>query len=396
MIRIFKLVLLVLSITIGTASAPAVADDGGKGKVLFYRAPMSSDVSPTPKKDEMGMDYIPVYESDAKEKVGTVKLSAERIQKLGVRTEAVERRDITHPVHALGTIQIDETRQTVIAPRFEGWIQKLSVNATGQKVKKGDVLFDFYSPQLLQIENEYLVSRSDMPAMKNSGGSLEKLRTLAVSEEEIQRLQRDKTASNSIAIRAPADGTVMEKTAIEGMKFSAGDTLYRLADLGNVWVVANVFEHDLSSIVVGQPVKVTIHAYEGKFFEGKVEFIYPDLNKDTRAAKVRIELPNADELFRKDMFVDATIDVKETDHVLAVPVSAVLNSGKRQSVLVDLGDGKFQPQSVKTGKRGGDYVEILDGLKEGDRVVTSANFLIDSESNLRAALQSFTAPEVKP
>ena len=388
-----------------SSMAKSSADD--KGKVLYYRNPMGlADTSPVPKKDVMGMDYVPVYENEAKDETGTVRISPERIQKLGVRAEQVERRILAQSVRAVGTIQIDETRQTVIAPRFEGWIEKLQADATGMQVKKGDPLFVFYSPDLTHIEAEYPFSHGQImanvggamaPATKHPmNGTIERLQSLAVPQDEIDRLLHEKTANYHITLRAPADGTVMEKRAIEGMKFSPGDMLYRLVDLSNVWVMVDVYEQDLARVAVGQAAKITIATFPGKIFEGKISFIYPDINKDTRTAKIRIDLPNPTGELRTDMYVSAELDTPTGTSVLAIPASAILNSGDKQIALVDLGDGRFQPHPVKIGATGGGYVEILDGLQEGNRVVTSANFLIDAESNMRAALQSFTAPEAKP
>lgn len=366
-------------------------------KILYYRNPMGlSDTSPVPKKDSMGMDYIPVYESEAKESTeGTVKLTPERVQRLGVKSETVELRDLSHTIHAVGTIQLDEAKQTVIAPRYEGYVEQLAIKTSGEKVRKGDVLLTFYSPQLVQIENEYLVSRSDSTDMKKvkTNGSLEKLRTLAVPDEEIQRLQREKTVNNNIALRAPADGTVLDKQAIDGMKFSPGDILYRLADLSDVWVIARIYEKDLAQVLPEQVVKVTVSTCPNQTFDGKVAFIYPDIDTDTRTAKVRIELPNPDGNLRLAMFADVKINSPVEKNVLAIPTSALLNSGEKQSVLVDLGDGRFRDQPVKLGVYTENYIQVIGGLKEGDRVVTSASFLIDAESNIRAALQNFAAPE---
>lgn len=370
-----------------TATKPS---DMTKGKILYYRNAMGlPDTSPVPKKDSMGMDYIPVYESDAAAQPGTVSISPERLQKLGVRTERVEKRSLAHPVRAVGTVQIDETRQTVIAPRFEGWISKLRVDATGRQVKKGEPLFDLYSPQLVQIEAEYLAF-AGTGAGEGKNGSLERLRRLAVPEEEIARLQRDKTVNNAITLRAPADGTVLEKQAVLGMKFSSGDTVYRLADLSNVWVMADIYEQDLARVAVGQRAKISIDAFPGKMLTGTVGFIYPTINKETRTAKVRINMRNPAGELRTDMYANVEIAVMAGHGVLSVPASAILNSGKTQVILVERGEGRFQPRPVKTGAQGDGYVEILQGVAAGDKVVTSANFLIDAESNLRAALQSFT------
>lgn len=378
-----------------------------KGKILYYRNPMGlPDTSPMPKKDNMGMDYIPVYESERKDEAGTVQISPERIQKLGVRTEVISKRNLGQSVRAVGTVQIDERRQTVIAPRFEGWVEKLQADATGIQVKKGDPLFTFYSPDLTHIEAEYPFAHSQImadmsgamdPATRHPmNGTVERLQNLAVPQEEIVRLLHEKTANYHIIFRAPTDGTIMEKRAIEGMKFMSGDMLYRLVDLSNVWVMVDVYEQDLARVAVGQTATITITAFPGKTFEGKVGFIYPDINKDTRTARIRIDLPNPTGELRTDMYASVELGNGTENSVVAIPASAILNSGEKQIVLVDFGDGRFAPHQIKIGARGRDYAEVLEGLNEGDRVVTSANFLIDAESNMRAALQSFTAPEAKP
>ena len=369
----------------------------GKGNILYYRNPMGlPDTSPVPKQDAMGMDYVPVYASEAQAERGTVTLPSERIQKLGVRTESVERRSLSHPIRAVGTVQIDETRQTIVAPRCEGWIGKLRVNATGQQVKKDEPLFDFYSPELIQIETDYLSFVVADLGKGYKNGSIEKLRTLAVPEEEIARLQKEKTVNHAITLRAPSDGTVLDKQAVEGMKFSSGDTLYRLADLSNVWALVDVYEQDLAQMVVGQSAVVTLNAYAGKSFEGKVGFIYPAINKETRTAKLRIDLPNLTGELRTDMYANVEIGTLPRENVLTVAAESVLNSGASKTVLLDLGEGRFKPQPVTTGVEGDGRVEIIEGVKEGDRVVTSASFLIDAESSIRAALQDFSTPEKNP
>lgn len=361
------------------------------GKILYYRNPMGlADTSPVPKQDSMGMDYIPVYENEARAEPGTVQVGAERVQRLGVRTEAAARRDMARTVHAVGTIQVDETRQTVVAPRFEGWIGKLTADATGRQVKKGDALFDFYSPQIVQIEAEYLSLAA------GDSRSVGRLTTLAVPDGEIKRLQRERTINNAITYRAPIDGTIMEKQAVAGMRFASGDTLYRLVDLSTVWAVVDIYEQDLERVSVGQPAQVTLNAYPDKIFEGKVAFVYPALNPATRTAKARIELPNPDGLLRTDMYAAVALTATGGGDALAVPASAVLDGGTRKTVLIDRGEGLFQSRPVKTGAESGGYVAILDGVSEGERVVTNASFLIDAESNMRAALQNLAPVEQKP
>ncbi|MDE2029550.1 MAG: efflux RND transporter periplasmic adaptor subunit [Alphaproteobacteria bacterium] len=384
---------LALLITASGVGQACAADQ--EGKILYYRDPMGGATSPTPMKDSMGMDYVPVYAAKAGEAPGTVTLTAERIQQLGVQTATVERHDLARTVHAVGTVQIDETRQTLVSPRFSGWIEKLDADATGMQVKKGDPLFVFYSPELTHIEAEYPFSHA-LNGPHAANGTIERLQSLAAPPEEIARLQKEHTVNDHMTLYAPADGTVLQKMAIEGMKFSPGMTLYNLVDLSNVWVIVDVYEQDLARVAVGQTAKITFTAFPGRTFDGKVSFIYPDINKTTRTAKVRIDLPNPTGELRLDMYADANILGEPEKNVLAVPASAVLNSGQRQVVLLALGDGRFRPQEVKTGMRAGDDIEILDGLKEGDKIVTSAEFLIDSESNLRAALQGFSPPEAKP
>jgi Cu(I)/Ag(I) efflux system membrane fusion protein len=388
--------------------SPTVAPPSGERKILYYRNPMGlPDTSPVPKKDSMGMDYIPVYADDPGA-AGTVKISPERIQTLGVRTEAVTRRSMAHTVRAIGTVAADERRIGVVNPKFEGWIEKLLVNTTGQTVKRGEPLLEVYSPDLVLAQREYLVARSALADMAHADdmardnakaiaeAALSRLKNWDISSDQLARLQRSGTATRTLTLRAPIGGIVMEKTALEGLHFGAGDMLYRITDLSTVWLMADVFEQDLAQIRPGQSAKITVQAYPGRVFEGRVAFIYPTVNAQTRTAKVRIEVPNPDLLLKTDMY--ATIEIAapvDNATVLAVPDSAVLDTGIRQTVLVDRGEGRFEPRAVKLGPRADGYAAVLEGVREGEKVVTGANFLIDAESNLRAALQSFTAPEGK-
>ncbi len=389
--------------------APAAAP-GGERKILYYRNPMGlPDTSPVPKKDSMGMDYIAVYADEGSGTVpGTVKISPERIQMLGVRTEAASLRSIAHTVRAVGTVAADERRIGVVNPKFEGWIEKLLVNTTGQTVRRGEALLEVYSPDLVLAQREYLVARAAAADMAQSdamtrdnakaiaAAALSRLKNWDISADQLARLQRTGTATRTLTLSAPIGGIVMEKTALEGLHFGAGDMLYRIVDLSAVWLLADVFEQDLAQIRLGQSAKITVQAYPGRVFDGRVAFVYPTVNAQTRTAKVRIEVPNPDLLLKTDMY--ATVEIAapvESTTVLTVPDSAVLDTGTRQTVLVDRGDGRFEPRAVKLGARAGGYVAALEGIRDGEKVVTGANFLIDAESNLRAALQAFTAPEGK-
>ena len=383
---------------------PVAAADRPKGKILYYRNPMGlADISPVPKKDSMGMDYVPVYEGDQPAAGGpVVKISADKVQKLGVRTEKVEMRELTRTVQAVATVQASERLLYTVSPRFEGWIQKLFVNTTGQVVRRGEPLLEVYSPDLVSAQQEYLIALKSIQTVKGASpevgasmrslvdSSLQRLRNWDISDTELQLLQKEGKARQSITLRAQASGVVMEKRAIAGMRFMPGDMLYQIADLSSVWVLADVFEQDLGLVRLGQKVKITVDAYPDKSFTGTVTFIYPSVAAETRTAKVRIELPNPAGQLKPAMY--ARVDIashKGGDKVLAVPDSAVLDTGTRQLVLVQRSEGAFEPRPVKLGMRSDGYIEVTDGIQAGESVVVSANFLIDAESNLKAALAGF-------
>ena len=384
-----------------TSAAAAAAAGSEAKRVLYYRNPMGlPDTSPTPKKDAMGMDYVPVYEGE-EQKGSEVRIAPDKVQKLGVRTEAVARRSLTRTVRAVGTIQVDERAMRTVAPRFEGWIQRLHVNATGQLVSRGQALMEVYSPELVAAQQEYLVATRGIAALKDAGteiqasmrglaeGSLQRLRNLDIAEEELARLRAEGKPRDTLTLRSPAAGVVLEKSAVQGMRFMPGEMLYRIADLSSVWLLAEVFEQDLGGVRAGQAATVQVSAYPGEPFSGKVAFVYPTVSAETRTARVRVELPNRGLRLKPDMYASVELATEDKGPRLAVPDSAVLDSGTRRIVLVRRGEGLFDPREIRTGRRGDGYVEVLDGVREGDQVVVSANFLIDAESNLKAALGAF-------
>ena len=395
----------------GMDYVPVYADDAvgaqadrPKGTILYYRNPMGlPDTSPVPKKDPMGMDYAPVYEGGEPTASGpVVKINPDRVQKLGVRTEIVELRELTRTVQAVATIQANERQLHTISPRFEGWIQKLYVNTTGQLVRRGEPLLEVYSPDLVVAQQEYLIAWKGVQSMKDTSpeieasmrtlmdSALQRLRNWDISEAELQRLQQEGKARQSITLRAQASGVVMEKKAVAGMRFMPGEMLYQIADLSSVWVVADVFEQDLGLVRQGQSVKIRVDAYPDKAFTGTVTFIYPTVMPETRTAKVRIELSNTTGLLKPAMYARVEIASRGgRGKVVAVPDSAVLDTGARQLVLVQRGAGAFEPRALTLGMRSDGYIEVLDGIKAGESVVVSANFLIDAESNLKAALSNF-------
>ena len=384
--------------TFDPPAKPSVAQSGRK--VLFYRNPMGlPDTSPVPKKDSMGMDYIPVYEGDAQEQGGTIKLSVERIQRSGVRTEPARSLVLAQPVHAVGAVALDERRLTVVSMRSEGYVEDLFVDTTGQTVRKGEALFRVYSPDIQQALADLLVvSSRGQPApvlgQSSLNGTMRRLLNLGVPEDRIQQLRESGVNPRTIDWPSPASGTIISKRIINGQRISAGDELYRIADLSQVWVIADVAEGDLADIKPGTRASVTFRAYMSEPVEGVVTFIYPEMRAETRTARVRIEVPNSDGRLKTDMYADVVFHIEGSGiPVATVPSNAIIDSGTRQVVLVAKGDGRFEPRPVKLGRRGDGRVEIVEGLKAGEEVVTSATFLIDAESNLQTALKAFTRPE---
>jgi membrane fusion protein, copper/silver efflux system len=377
---------------------------GGPRKILYYRNPMGlPDTSPVPKKDWMGMDYIPVYEGEEQEDGKTVKVSLDKIQRSGVRTEAVEARVIMRPVRAVGTVTHDESRLTVVTMRSDGFVEDLFVSRTGQHVRAGEPLFRVYSVDIQRAQIDLLIAMgtgqrgSGVPATdanRNLEGALQRLRNLAVPESRIREVREKGVNPRTLDWPAPATGDVIEKKIINGQRVQAGQELYRIADHAHLWVIADVAESDLPAIKIGTRATVTVRAYPAQPIEGAVTFIYPELRTETRTARVRIESPNPDRRLKVDMYTDVVFQAGASEEpAVAVPASAVIDSGTRQIVLVAKGEGRFEPRAVKLGRRGDGYVEVLDGVSKGEDVVTAATFLIDAESNLRAALQAFTQPE---
>ncbi|QRM34675.1 efflux RND transporter periplasmic adaptor subunit [Microvirga sp. VF16] len=375
-------------------AAEGSAGAGGK-RILYYRNPMGlPDTSPVPKKDSMGMDYLPVYEGEA-EDGSTVKISPGRLQRTGVRSEIVERRVVTRPVRVPGTIKLDERRIAVISLRSEGFVEKVENVTTGDRVRMGQSLFRLYSPEIAAASAQYL-------SVVNEGGSTgirplvlegarRRLENLNVPPEVISEIERTRKVPTTITWSAPREGVVLERNAIEGARAMPGDVLFRIADISTLWVLADVPEHDLGAVRPGQTVTIRLRSLPGQVFQGKIGLIYPQLNPETRTARVRIEIANPSGLLLPDMYADVEVATGADKPVVAVPDSALIDTGTRQVVIIDKGEGRFEPREVKVGDRGAGFVEIRDGVVQGDQVVVSANFLIDAESNLKAALQSMAA-----
>lgn len=393
--------------THATAQLPAASTPASKErKILYYRNPMGlPDISHVPKKDSMGMDYVPVYEGEEKPDAGNrqVRISVEKVQKLGVRTEAAGLRKFNRVLRAVGKVEADERKTYTIAPRFEGWIERLHVNTTGQPVAKDQPLLDVYSPELVSAQREYAIAASGQKSMREAEpqaqqgmrklaeASLARLRNWEIGEEQIQQLHATGEVRRTLTFRSPVSGIVMEKKATQGMRFMPGEALYQIADLSTVWVIVEVFEQDLSFVRSGQIAKVKINAYPDKSFNAKVTYIYPVLSPQTRTVPVRLELPNTNNLLKPAMYASVEIAASSgrQGKLLGIPASSVIYTGTRQIVLVELAEGRYEPREVRLGEQDDDYVEVLKGIGEGEKVVVAANFLIDAESNLKAAIGGF-------
>ena len=386
----------------GVVAAPA-ASVPAQRKVLYYRNPMGlADTSPTPKKDLMGMDYVPVYEGEDGSKdpasPNQIRIGTEKIQKLGVRVESASMRQLGRSVRAAGRVEPDERRIFAVAPKFEGYVERLHVNVTGQPVAKGQPLFEVYSPELVSAQREYAIAMQGMQALQDAGpeaqggmkqlaeSSLTRLRNWGLSPEQVTALMKSGQTQRTITFPSPVSGVVTEKKALQGMRFMPGDMLYQVTDLSSVWVVADLAEQDIALVQNGAKAAVKITAYPNKLFAGRVTYVYPTLKAETRTVAVRVELANPGQLLKPAMYAQVDFAVGVKGPVLTVPDSAVIHTGTRRIVLVQIAEGRFEPREVELGGRGENFVEVVKGVREGEQVVVAANFLIDAESNLKAAI----------
>jgi Cu(I)/Ag(I) efflux system membrane fusion protein len=371
------------------AEATPAAPAAGERRIVYYRHPMGlPDTSPVPKKDQMGMDYIPVYEDELAGPPGSVMLTPAKIQRSGIRTVLATRTKVMPVARGFGVIAIDERRQAMLSVKFEGFIEELYVAATGEVVSAGQPLAKVWieSPDILQKEADFLSSlRSG-----NSERAAANLRLFGIPDEVIAELRRSGTPVREFVLKAAHGGTVTDKQAVPGMRFAAGELLYMVADLSQLWLTAEFSETDLGAIAVGQTATVRLNA-GGTAVTGRVAFVYPSLDMAARTGRVRIEIANPDGELKVGQYADVAIDVSGTGaDVVAVPDSAVLDSGRRQIVFIANDAGLFLPRDVTVGRRGDGMVEVRTGLSEGERVVVSGNFLLDAESNLRTALSGMT------
>jgi Cu(I)/Ag(I) efflux system membrane fusion protein len=352
----------------------------------------------------MGMDYVPVYEDEDRDD-GSIKISPAKIQRTGVETVVVGKRAITRTVTAPGVVKLDERRIAVVSPRFDGYVEKVAPVTTGTHVKKGEVLATVFGQDVLNEAARLLIEQTvGPPGDQTSGTSIGKVRiggvvgatrrleNLGVPPEFMERVRRERRVPNTFEYRSPIEGEVLERNWSDGQRFKAGDVAFRIADESSVWIVADIAEGDIAAVHPGQKVSITTRAYPGRTFRGEVTVVYPRVVKETRTMPVRIELPNIDLALKPNMYVDVDIATGIDKKVVAVPASAIINDGSRHVVLLDVGDGRFEPREINSGRRGNGFVEAPSGVVEGDKVVTDGNFLIDAESNLQSALKGFSPP----
>jgi Cu(I)/Ag(I) efflux system membrane fusion protein len=371
-------------------------------KILFYRSPMNPSVtSPTPAKDSMGMDYIAVYaeeNGDEKAPAGTVKIDGVMMQNIGVRTTKAVKTSLSHTVRAVGRVAYDEERMVHLHPKTEGWIEKLNIDKTGQHVKKNTDLLSIYSPQLVASQQEYILALNNLKALEKSPikdirqgaeelvkSSRERLKLLDVPAHQLRELQRTRKVKKSLHIHAPAAGIVMKIGAREGQYITPATEIYMIADLRKIWVIANIYEYELPWVKEGDPVEMQLAGIPGRTFKGHLAYIYPYAEAKTRTIKVRLVFDNAELLLKPEMFAEVTIHAGKQVNAIVIPSEAVIRSGSRNQVFVVRAPGKFEPRLVTLGLASNGKVAVLKGIKAGEEVVTSSQFLIDSESKLREA-----------
>lgn len=393
--RLGPLLLLALILSVASCSKPADADRKDGEKTLYTCSMHPQIVRDKPGDCPIcGMKLTPMKKPAASPAAvdRSIAVDARTIQAMGVRIAPVERGPLVKDIRALARIDFNETTVSDVNVREAGWIEKLAVDSVGQLVHRGQPLFDFFSPELLVAQKEYLLAAER--GADYAAQTVVKLRNVGISPSQIAELQRTRQARQVVHVESPRDGFVVEKNAIAGQMVEKGAKLYRIADLATVWVLADIYESDLPFVRVGQTATVRLSYLPDRVFNGRVTYVYPTVNEKTRAARVRMEFYNPGYFLKPGMY--ATVDIRAqllADAVL-VPAMAVLRSGERNTVFVDLGEGRFEPRAISLGARGaGDVYQVLDGLKPGERVVTSGQFLLDSESQLREAMQKMSAPE---
>ncbi len=374
----------------------------GERKIKYWAAPMNPTyIKDRPGKSPMGMDLVPVYEDQA-QNGSIITIDPTTIQNMGIRTTKVNKHDLTKNIRTVGLVDYEEPRQYSLNLKVSGWIEHLYINQTGQTVKKGDKLLDIYSPDLVSTQEEFLLalsrqktlSKSDFPEIAASSKrilalSRQRLRLWDVSDKQIDELATSHKIQKTTTFYSPYSGIITKKNINEGMFSKEGMELFKISDISRVWIYADIYEYELPWIKVGQQAVITLPFANNRMMSGKVTYIYPYMEAKTRTVKARLEFANQETILKPDMYVNVLIKTQPQTNILAIPGNAILDSGNTKTVFVDLGNGKFEPRQIQTGLTGqDDLVEVRQGLLENEMVVTSAQFMLDSESNLRAVLQN--------
>ena len=369
-------------------------------EVLFYRSPMNPEVtSPVPAKGPMGMDYIPVYaDGGGSGPSGTVRIDPVAVQNIGVRTALAVRRNLAREIRTVGRVDYDEKRVARLHPKTEGWIEELFIDSTGEEVQANTMLLALYSPQLVSTQEEYLLALtnranlgdSPYPDIRSGAEQLvtstrERLRLLDVPDHQLKELESSRRIKKTVHIHSPFDGVVVKVGARQGEFVTPKTELYTIADLSRVWVLVDVYETDLSWVAQGDQAHMTLAALPGRKFSGKITYVYPYMDSTTRTAKIRLEFPNPRRELKPGMFSDVTIHADRQVDAVVIPSEAVVRSGTHDQVFVVRQEGKFEPRLVTLGVTAEGLVQVLEGVQAGERVVTSSQFLIDSESKLNEA-----------
>lgn len=363
-----------------------VKTGGDSGKPLYYRHPHKPQVtSDKPMKDEMGMDYVPVYADGADDGDGAVRVSAAIVQNMGVRTEPVKRETLWKYIKAVGNVGYNENRVVHVHARTSGWVERIHAHAEGERVSRGKVLLEYYSPEIVNAQKELVIASRGQADLLAS--SKERLRLLEVPQNIVDEVLRTGKSQQTLPLMSSVDGVIGKLGVRHGMYITPEMELYTLVDLSEVWVMVSVFDHQLDWLEPGRPAEIRVSALPGRVFEGTVDYIYPELDPETRTLQVRLKFVNNDGLLQPNMFADVVIYGGPKKDVLTVTREAVIFSGQQNRVIKVLDNGGFQPAEVKTGMQTPERIEIISGLQEGDTVVTSGQFLIDSEAGLRASLK---------
>ena len=346
-----------------------------------------------------GMDLVPVYEDQApgESASGAVSIDPMVVQNMGVRIEPARRQTVFRHLRTIGEVEVGEDQISAVNLRFSGWVERIHVDKTGDPVEKGQTLFEIYSPELVAAQQEYLLALRTQGAGSDLARSARrKLDLWGLAERDIASIARSGKVRRTFPIRSPRSGYILQKNVVEGARVKAGEDLYSVGDLRHIWVTAEIYEFDAPWVEVGQPAQMELSYEAGKVLEGKVAYIYPTLSEITRTLTVRLEFENPDMRLKPGMFATVYIESRRRDDVLAIPTEAILDSGRRKIVFVSVGEGRFEPREVVTGLTGDHHMtEMLSGLEEGDPVVVSGQFLLDSESQLQEAIRKMLARRSK-